>query len=228
MSTAYDISERNLNRIPSRKDPRDKSTIFSIFPKLINEYKISVFPAHYQIAPGSWEKPSSLVIGTGSWWKDIPESNQLVEVTHNSLEMAESVINDYVIGLLAFTPEAKPGLFYVPEAIGVEEARKKYAADFDLALQRQKNWYLSLVNLADQIWSVQPNPAAIGNDMRLAAKELGLETKEWLNNYTVAAMSKCPACGTPRDTNYPVCSSCHMIVDPDKFKALGIQKPTEK
>lgn len=227
MATAYDISERNLNRIPSRKDPRDKSTIFSIYPKRVDEYKVSVFPSHFNIPAGSMEKPSSLVIGTGSWWKDIPESNQLVEVTHNSLEMAESVINDYVIGLLGYTPEAKPGLFYVPEEITVTEALKKYKHDFETALQRQKNWYLRLVNFADQIWSKTPNPAAIGDDMRLAARELGLE-KDWLNNYTIAAMSKCPACGTPRDTNFPVCSSCHMIVDPEKFKALGIQKPTER
>ncbi len=221
------LEERNINRVSARKDPRDKSTIFSIFPQDINEYKITLFPPHYFIPGGTLENPGALVIGPGSWWKDIPESNQLIEVVHNSLDIAQSVIMDYVIGLMAYAPNAHPGVFYVPEEIEVKDAKVKYAAQFAEADQKQRAWYLRLVNFADQVWSKQPNPAVISTHMRLAANSLGLE-KDWLKNYTAAAMSKCPACGALRDVAYPVCGSCHMIVDPDKFKALGIQVPEKK
>lgn len=221
------LEDKRVTRVTSRKDPRDKSTIFSIYPQEINEYKITLFPPHYNIPAGTFEKPGSLVIGAGSWWKDVPESNQLIEIVHNSLDVAESVINDYVIGLIAYTPDSYPGLFYVPEEISAKDAKVKYVKEFAEADKKQRNWYLRLVNFADQVWSKQPNPAVISAHMRLAATSLGLD-KDWLKNYAAAAMSKCPACGALRDTNFPVCASCNMIVDPEKFKSLGIQLPEKK
>ncbi len=222
-TTAPWLEDRKLTRISASKDPRDKSTIFSIFPKAISEYKVTLFPPKYDIPAGTLAKPSSLVIGSASWFKDIPESNQLVEVVHNSMEVAESVIRDYNIGYLGWSPHSQPGLFFVPEEITVADALKKFPEMFKEADEKQRAWYLKLVDLADQIWSKTPNPAAIGSDMRLAANELGLENKDWLKNYTAAAMSKCPACGALRDTNFPICGSCKIVADPEKFAKLNLR-----
>lgn len=223
-ATAPWQEDRKTTRIASRKDVRDKTTLISIYPKKLDEYKITVFPSRYVLEPGTLAKPSVLVIGPGSWWKDIAESNQLVEVNEPSIELAKSIIDDWAVGLLGFTAEARPGIFCINEELTAADALKKYPDEFKLAELRQKNYYKRLVDFADQIWSKTPNPAAIGDNMRMAARELGLETKGFLLNDSAAAMSKCPACGAARDTNYPMCGSCHTIVDPEKFKALGLVK----
>jgi hypothetical protein len=216
-----DIGNRPISLVGSRKNPKDRVTIFSIFPKQIDEFKITLFPSHYVIPAGSVEKPGFIHIGAASWWKEIFESNQIMEIIENAEDVARAIIGDYNNNLFGSSEDAHPGLFFVPEEIGVDDAKKKYTANFAEALRKQRNYYLKQVNFADQIWSKQQNPAMIGEPMRLAAQELGLD-KEWASNYVQAAMSKCPACGVLRDTNFPVCAACNRVVDTEKYKKLGL------
>ncbi len=227
MALVGSLEERRLTRVTARKNPRDKSTIISIFPREIKEEKITIFPTRYVIPKGSLENPAVLVVGPASWWKDIPESNQLIEVVHDSEIVAKSVVTDWMIGLQGYNPNAHPGLFVVPEEITGKAALEKFPELFSEAYAKQKEWFLALVNIADQFWSLAPNPRSVSELMRLAANELGMETKDWLNNYQTAKMEKCPACGTPRDTNFPVCGQCHMIVDMELFAKRKIQQPSK-
>ena len=43
-------------------NPMDKSTIVSIYPREIIEYKHTTQPSRFQLLPGSKEKPSLLVV----------------------------------------------------------------------------------------------------------------------------------------------------------------------
>lgn len=216
--------DHRITRIPMQLNEFDKTTIFSIFPKEITEYKITVFPSHFVIPAGTVESPSKLTIGPSSWWKEIPESDQILEVPQHSLMMAESLVKDYCNGLLGFAPNAQPGLFFLPGDLTVKEAQAKYPQRFATANEKQRNWYLSLVNFADQAWSrTNNNPMAIGDDMRLAARELKLDTKDWLANFEAVALIKCVACGQPRNPAFPICPNCKNIVDVVKAKALGLK-----
>ena len=221
-----DIGNRPVSLVGSRKNPKDKVTIFSIFPKTIDETKITLFPSHYVIPAGTVENPGRLVIGAASWWKEIFESNQLIEIIENAEDVARAIINDYSNNLFGSDEDARPGIFTIPEEIETEAAKKKYSVLFAEALRKQRNYYLKQVNFADQIWSKQQNPAMIGEPMRLAAQELGLD-KEWATTYIQAAMSKCPACGVLRDTNFPVCASCNRVVDAAKYEKLGFAVATK-
>ena len=215
-----DIGDRRLNITKAKINPRDKSTIFSIFPKAISERKVTLFPSVYEIPPGTVENPSSLVVGAATWWKVIYESNQVMGVVEDSETVAKSIIYDYNYGLFGANENAHPGLFYVPEEISVADAKKKYTSLFVDALQKQKNYYLQQVLFADQIWALQQNPKMIGEPMRMAARELGLD-KEWAQAFVAATMEKCPACGALRDTAFPVCNSCNRVIDKVKYEKLG-------
>lgn len=215
---------RRVQIIPQPTNPLDKTTIFSIFPKEIIEDKITVFPGHFTIPPGSLEIPSRLVVGASSWWKEIHESEQLLEIPQHSLMMAKSIVNDYVSGMLGVSPDDGPGLFFIPTEITSEEAKKTYPKVFADAHERQKRWYLKLVNLADQLWArTNGNPLSISDDMRLAARMLGRDGKEWLQNFEAVQSSRCPACGTMRNSLFPVCPTCRAVTDPEKAKKLGIK-----
>ena len=216
-----DIGGKPMMLSRANRNSRERATIFSIFPKEIHETKVTLFPPDYIIPAGSMESPSSLVVKPGVWWKTIWESNQVVEVVEDPETIARSVINDYNNTLFGSTENAHPGLFYVNEEISVADAKKKYAGLFADALERQKRYYLNQVNFADQIWSKQRNPAMIGEPMRMAARELGLD-KEWASDYIATTMEKCPACGTLRDTQFPVCGNCNRVIDPEKYKKLGL------
>jgi hypothetical protein len=206
-------------------NPLDKSTIFSIYPKEIIERKWTIEPGYFHIPPGTYEKPAVLVVGTSSWWKEIPEEDQLLEIPVSSISVANSVVKDYCNGLLACDMAGSmPGIFFIPGEISVEKLKKEYKKDLDLALQRQRSWYMELVKLSDALWArSNGNPLTISDDARLAARELGFSNKEWLQDFQNMELVRCVACGAMRNPMYPICRECKTVVDQDTFKKLGIK-----
>ena len=61
-------------------NPMDKCTIISIYPKDIHERKLTVQPGEFHIPAGTPEKPSILVVGPSSWWRDVGEDEPLLEI----------------------------------------------------------------------------------------------------------------------------------------------------
>jgi len=49
-------------------NPIDRSTIISIYPKLIHEKKETIEPGIFDISPGRLDNPGILVVGSSSWW----------------------------------------------------------------------------------------------------------------------------------------------------------------
>jgi hypothetical protein len=219
------LGNSRLNVIPMQVNELDKTTIFSIFPMDVKEYKITVFPGFFHIPAGTPEAPSNLVIGSSSWWKEITESNQILEIPQHSILMAESIVTDWASGMLGYERgNAQPGIFFIPGNLTVTEARKLHAERFKRAEEMQRRWYLNLVNLADVMWSRSSmNPMAISEHMRLAARELKLDDKDWLANYQAVALVKCIACGSPRNPAYPICPTCKAVADPEKAKTLNLK-----
>lgn len=198
----------------SNRNPYDKATIVSIFPVHIEEHKYTVQPHKFIIEPGTYEKPSLLVVGSSSWWLQ-PEGQPPVEILCSSVEIAEAVVNDYCRGLLGCDMEGKtPGLFWIPKAIKLKDLMSDYKAQLDIVNQRQRNWYHELVKLADSLWSRSQNPILIWDVMRLAARELGLLNKPWIHDTIAIEKVPCFACGSFKDAKYPVCPVCRAI-DPN-------------
>lgn len=194
-------------------NPLDKSTIVSIYPKEINETKVTIQPGRFIIQPGSYENPAILVVGPSSWWREFDENQPLLEIPVSSIQIADSVVKDYCNGILACDMGGSmPGLFYIPGEVSLTEVKTKFKGELDKSAAKQKTFYTTLVKLADALWArSMGNPLAISDDMRMAARELGLTTKDWMKDFTMVSMIRCPACGSLKNPQYPVCASCHAI-----------------
>lgn len=213
--------------IRSTPNPLDKCTVVSIYPRDIKEHKVSIQPGYFFIPKGTIEKPSVLVMGPSSWWREIDEFQPLFEVTHSSIQMANALINDYTLGMLGVKDNAKPGLFFVQGAHTSNEILKNYTKELESARLRQQNYYLNLIKMADTGWAKSNgNPLTIGDDMRMAAIELNLRNKDWMADFQSMEMIRCSACGFMRNPLYPMCGNCKTIVDVEKAKQLGLIIPS--
>lgn len=208
-------------------NPMDKSTVVSILPKEIDETKYTIQPGRFIIAPGTVENPAVLVVGPSSWWREIDEDQPLLEIPVSSIQVADSIVKDYCNGIFACDMDSKmPGLFYVPGEYDVEGIRKNFAKPLANAIAKQKNWYTLLVKLADSLWArSNGNPLAISDDMRLAAKELNIQTKDWMKDFQMVDMVRCFACGALKNPLYPICAACRVL-DTSHPKAKEIKFAT--
>lgn len=209
--TAPTLSKRKAIR--AHINPMDRCTIVSIFPKNIEEDKPTIYPGKFCIPAGTFEKPSILVIGSSSWWKDYDYEQPLLEIVNSSIQIADSVIKDYCNGMLGCNmSECIPGLFFVLGEYTAMEIKLKYKQKLEEVRTKQDNWYRVLVRLADSLWArTAGNPLAIWDEMRLAARSLNLNDKPWLKDYQQAELSKCQFCGNMRNAAYPICPSCKAI-----------------
>lgn len=234
----YPSLKRQAIRTPV--NPMDRSTIVSIFPVKIDEIKHTIFPGRFVIEPGTYEIPAILVVGSSSWWKESDPDQPLLEVPQGSTQIADSVVIDYANGLYCCDMgENRPGLFWIPGGLGLEQgedvdqvdikkARKELKENYqhllDLALQKQRNWYAELVKAADAMWARSDhNPRCISGFMRIAADDLGLD-KDWARDSVTMLKEKCPACGELRDANYPICQFCHTIINLEMYKEHGFEQ----
>jgi hypothetical protein len=207
-------------------NPVDISTIISIFPKEINETKLTISPSKFHLDAGTFDHPAILIVGSSSWWKMIDDEQPILEIPCGSTQVAKAVVNDYCNGLVGCNMSSSmPGLFWLPGEFNAVTLRAKHQAALDTAKKKQDKFWNALVRFADTFWArTNGSPLCISDEMRLAARELGLaEQKEWMRDFTMLAKTNCPACGNPVKPGYPVCSNCHAIIDPEQAKKLGIQ-----
>lgn len=198
-------------------NPIDKATVVSIYPRQVEERKCTIEPGLFIVPAGSMDKPGVLVVGPSSWWREIDEEQPLLEIPVGSIQIAESVVRDWANGIFGCNMgDSMPGWFYVAGAHTPEEIKEKYKNELNIANNKQRKWYDTLVNLADGLWArSQGNPLAISEDMRMAARELGVsDTKDWMKNFRAVNMVRCKACGSLKSPDYPICSQCRFP-DPD-------------
>lgn len=214
----------NKRTIRAPVNPLDKSTIVSIYPKEIMEVKHTIQPGRFTLGAGSYDNPTILVVGPSSWWREVDSDQPLLEIPTSSIQVADSVVKDYCNGILASNmSDSMPGLFYVPGEYTVVGIKKDFSDELKKALNKQRNWYATLIKLADALWARSSgNPLAISDDMRMAAKEMNLQNKDWMKDFQMIDMVKCRACGSLRNPLYPICPTCKAIDDPARAKELGL------
>jgi hypothetical protein len=178
----------------------------------------------FELKPGTFENPAILVVGTSSWWREVDENQPLLEIPVSSIQVADSIVRDYCNGLLACNmSDQMPGLFYIPGDFTVDRLRKEHFPLLVKAKTQQNKWFLELIKIADILWSrSNGNPLSISDDARLACKELNIQNKPWLGDLQAMELIRCVACGSLRNPAYPICQSCHAIVDKEKAKELGL------
>jgi hypothetical protein len=203
----------NRRLIRAMKNPMDKCTIVSIFPKEIIEVKHTIEPGRFRIPAGTFEEPALLVVGSSSWWKDIDVDQPMLEIPVSSIQIADSVIKDYCNGMLGCNMgDSMPGLFFVLGEHNKMEIKVQYKSKLQEIKTRQDNWYKILVRLADSLWArSNGNPLVICDEMRLGARSLNFNEKPWLKDFVMAEKVPCKACGTLKNPEYPVCPLCKAV-----------------
>jgi hypothetical protein len=207
------MQEIRRRTVPQPKNPLDVSTVVSVYPKHIKEVKPTISPGIFILEPGTPEKPTILHVESSSYWLELQEEQPLMEIVNFSTQVAESIVKDYCNGLLACNmTDTMPGLFWVPGKFTLRDLQQKQPHLLEAAIRKQHRWYEALLNLADSLWAqTNGNPLTISEDMRIAARELKQETKDWMANFLAVAQVKCHACGSLKDPNFPVCPSCRAV-----------------
>jgi hypothetical protein len=217
-----DIKRRTI-RAPLNE--MDRCTVVSIYPKAIHEVKHTIQPGVFDIEPGSFEHPAVLTVTSSSWWKEIDDMQPLLEIPQSSIQIADSIVKDYCNGIFGCDMgENMPGLFYIPGAWASEQIKKSRLGDLLIAQRKQKSFFEILVKFADSLWAgSNGNPLSISEDMRIAARSLNLNNKDWLKDSFAVELVRCKACGHLGNPEFPVCSNCKAINDVEKATALGLQ-----
>jgi hypothetical protein len=217
--------QRNRRTVRGPINEFDKSTIISIYPKEITEKKPTIQPGVFTIPAGTFDKPATLIVGSSSWWREFDENQPLLEIPISSVVVADSVIKDYCNGLLGCDMSGKmPGLFYLPQDWTAEKVKKEHTALLNQYREKQKNWFMELIRIADILWArSNGNPLSISDDARLACAELNIRDKPWLQDFQTAELVRCAACGNLVNPQFPVCPTCKAILNPELAKKLNIQ-----
>lgn len=198
--------------IRSPKNPIDKSTIVSVYPKEIYERKHEIEPGEFRIPSGSMENPGMLVVGASSWWNYRGDAMPTLEIPVSSVSVAESVIRDSCSMFLVDIGTTMPGLFFVPGTPSSLEIKTSYKSSMQKAYDGQIEWFKRLVRAADSLWArANGNPLSISDEMRLAARSLNMNEKPWLLDFNIVEKVPCVACGELKNPAYPVCPNCKAI-----------------
>lgn len=211
--TGFAIPQRSRLVTRAVKNPIDKSTIVSVFPKKIIERKFTIEPGLFEIPAGTLDNPSILVLGSSSWWKHFDENQPNLEIPVSSVSVANSVIKDYSNGMFGCDMEdSVPGLFFIPGEWSVSQIKEKYKDKLKEVYDKQWNWFNFLFGAAESLWARSGgNPLCISDEMRLAAIELGKKDRPWLLDFNKIQLVPCKACGTVKNPAFPVCSGCRYI-----------------
>ena len=223
---AVNLGLTRKRSIRATKNSLDRCTIVSVYPKDVLSHNVTVFPGRYIIPAGTVENPGIVVVTSGSYFKDDHQANESIEVIVSSVDMATSIIADYVRGLeSAVYPIKMPGIFFVEGAYDETTIKKhpEFAARIQKSFTAQEDWYRELVRTADVSWArTGGNPRSISNDARRAAEHFHMKEKPWMQDFKTMELSPCPACGHLRNAIFPICANCGTVIDKAKYAALGL------
>lgn len=210
-----------------------KSTLVSYARRDIHETIPGMACAFYSLPKSEDSKvPTFLTVEDSYYYKpDIEGNNDTVFVP--SAQIAQGVVTMHITSQLGFSSESHPALFALPEVVvdNVEQLMKDFKKEVDVALRKQKAWFMRLVRMADDDWQQAQRHNMISDIQRTAARELGLE-RPYLITVEFENIEDCPFCGKNLiANNAPICPNCMRILNPEKVseieKRLGIT-PAQK
>jgi hypothetical protein len=210
----------DLSKLPQQY--QDVSTIVSIVPFEIEEYKPGLIPSTYKMPPARPGEFTLCYVGYNEakkeyhqvvhyWYIDYERGT--VVVPNKTIEVALAIVNDYCRAQLAQEIDARPGMFAVQGLLKKEDVDKYCQQELIAASERQKAWFIRLVTLADDDWSKFHQHKLISDLQRYAAKALNLD-RDWL---VETEQQRCPACRATVDGEAIICGKCQYILKPEKY-----------
>ena len=185
-----------------------KATLVSLMPFAFHEHKVGIYPGDYHINASKGE-PEILVVNDAIHYIYLGDERGNLKVRIPAHELAAALIYDYVSSLSCSTNASIPALFWVPGTHDLEDVKKNYRERIDTALALQKNWFLKLVELADDDWSKYHRHTVISDHQRHAARFLNLERECLIKPKPQELTSVlCPYCKSNIHPEAVICPYC--------------------
>lgn len=198
-----------------------KSTLISIVPFPIAEFKPGIYPGFFEISASKNELPEVLVIGESIYHVEIDE-NRTITVKCPSEDIARSVVDDYITSNLAYSADdnAAPGLFWKPGEWNLSKILDGLKNELQEVKARQRRWFIKLVQLADDDWEKTQQHKFISDMQRHACKSLGLERPWIIIPKTTEGLTKCVACQSIISVDAVICPNCRCILNKSKYESM--------
>ena len=209
-------------------DQQDKSTVISLFPLPITEEKPGIYPGRFFI-PACTGSPVLVEIGQSVHYVDVGEDRPMLQVTYPSIEIARSIVEDFIRAQLAVSDDGtvRPGLTWLRGSVSTLDLKSKHAPILKTLQAQHHAWLTELVKLADDDWEKYHKHTVVSELQRIAARCLGFtgKEKEYLLDFIPEAKSEsCPACGSQVSGGIIVCPFCRCILDKEKYSQLAFAK----
>ena len=207
--------------------PNDQSTVFSIVPSAINEFKPGIYPGIFKIpACTDDRKPERLVVSASMHLMTVGGKKQPIQIETASYVVAKAIVDDFLDGQLYTTPDARPGICWIQGNIPVDLFLKERADMMERMQIQQRKWFILLIQKTEDDWKKYKNSRVVTDQARFAVRALGIPTPEWMTTEEVGMnFTKCPACSTMNDPVNVVCSSCSVLFTKE---LLGAKTREEK
>jgi len=201
---------------------RDITTVVSILPYRLPIEKITVFPGVYTLEAAEEGKFTYIHVTRARTDRYLggPSNNGMVSLPILSEEVADSIVKDHIRACISVVPgHAEPGLFSLPNQI--EPPVIAVSEKLIIARQRQKQWFIQIVEQAESDWKRTGSARAVGQLARVAAKRLGLQF-DWTTEENVREqeINKCPVCMAIVNPTAIVCMNCKYILNNEKYDKL--------
>jgi hypothetical protein len=206
------------------------STLVSIVPFPIREFKPGLFPGTFHIEPCFDENnPVCIPIGESFHFVYIDAERGNLRVLDPSYDVCRAIVSDYNSAQLESGPTRHPGLFWLPGEWTAELIRKdkEASAKLEEIKKIQAEWFISLVRLGDDDWERSRQHQTISDTQRYAARSIdptNKQNRQWIfvdpKNSVIAETSICPACGSDVLKTAVVCRYCKFVLDEDKYSQM--------
>lgn len=207
--------------MPNNDDNLDYCSVISLCPFPINEMKPGMTPSYYNISKCKDGEIEVLIVRDAFYIQGIPATNQTIKVTVLAKDIARSLVNDYIQGVVAYKENCYPALFWVRGIYNRDKVKAELKNQVAEAQANQRNWFEAIVKMADDDWAQWHQHKFITDNQRFAASYLGLD-REWLMtpNATANLTQLCPACKSTIHIDAAICANCRAVVDSKKAAAF--------
>lgn len=204
---------------------KDASTVFSIVPFFIHEFKPGIYPGDFKIAPCMDDRsPERLVVSESQHLMTIGGRREPIRIMQASHQIARSIVEDFLNAQLWAIPGCCPGICWVNGDISVNDFTVKNKDIYDRIKADQKNWFIRLIKETDNDWTKYRNHRVISEHAKFGARALGLKP-EWMQSEEIALnFNNCPACNVMNDPKNAICSNCKCVLNESKYKTLAFAK----
>lgn len=199
------------------------STLVSLCRRPIFETLPGFQHAFYSIDAAEGLNPQILHVNDSYYYKPDIDGNQ-DRVLVQSEQIASSLVHMHITSQLNFRVDRHPALFaIINRDVDADIVKKEFQKEIKEALKKQKAWFISLIESADDDWVQAPRHHMISDIQRTAARELGL-SRPWLMTTpedNEIPLEGCPFCGTNLlNPSAPICPTCGKVHNPVKLAEI--------